>query len=151
MRILPKSVTIAAGLAAAALFAMQLIQPVRTKPRSDPQLSFEAAAHPSPEVALSLRRACGDCHSNQTKWPWYSYVSPVSWFIVQDVRDGRAHLNFSEWNRPREEEEVPEPGELCEALKDGKMPPRSYALLHSADRLTQSEVAAICALAVAAR
>jgi len=52
-----------------------------------------------PQVAGILDRACADCHSNKTRWPWYSHVAPVSWFVIDHVNHGRSHLNFSEWGR----------------------------------------------------
>ena len=141
-----KTFAVVVGLAVAVLLALQIVQPARTNPPSDPQASFEAVANPPQKVAASLRRACGDCHSNQTRWPWYSRVAPASWLIAQDVREGRAHLNLSAWNQGREpEEEAPQVGELCAQVKAGKMPPRSYTWLHPAARLTSQEVAALCA------
>src|SRR5690242_5828048 len=140
-----KALPVVLGLAVAVLLVLQLVQPERTNPPSDPRASFEAIAKPPHQVSASLRRACGDCHSNQTNWPWYSRVSPVSWFIAGDVREGRAHLNLSAWNQAREEQEAPEIGELCAQVKARKMPPRSYTWLHPATRLSASELAAICA------
>jgi len=140
-----KSVPVVVGLAVAGLLALQVVQPERTNPPSDPRASFEAMAHPPDQVAASLRRACGDCHSNQTRWPWYSRVAPASWLIARDVREGRAHLNLSAWKQSREQEEAPEVGELCAEVKAGKMPPRSYTWLHPATRLARPEVAALCA------
>ena len=92
-------------LAAGALVVMQFFRPERANPSTDASASFEAVAKPSPEVVASLKRACYDCHSNQTVWPWYSNVAPVSWLIANDVKEGRAHLNFSEWTRPGPERE----------------------------------------------
>lgn len=132
------------GVAAGVLIAMQLYQPVRTNPSSDPGASFEAVAKPPQEVASSLKRACNDCHSNQTAWPWYSRVAPVSWLVASDVNRGRAQLNFSEWTRPGPEGEKPDMGEVCEQVKAGKMPLRSYTLLHPDGKLTAHEVAALC-------
>ena len=140
-----KALPIALGLGLAVLLTAQLVQPERTNPPSDPTASFEAIANPPHQVSTSLRRACGDCHSNQTDWPWYSRISPVSWFVANDVHEGRAHLNLSAWKQTREEQEAPEIGELCAEVKTGKMPPRSYLWLHSATRLSGSEVAALCA------
>src|SRR6516162_4122750 len=97
-------------LAAGALVVMQFFRPERTNPLSDPAASFEAVAKPSSEVIASLKRACYDCHSNQTVWPWYSNLAPVSWLIASDVKQGRAHLNFSEWTRPGPEGELPSLG-----------------------------------------
>jgi hypothetical protein len=80
--------------------------------------------------------ACFDCHSNETVWPWYPNVAPVSWPVQRDVDQGREHLNYSEWNRRQEGEEP------AETVRDGSMPPRSYLLTHPA-RLTDPELAAL--------
>src|ERR1700720_2261256 len=55
----------------------------------------------SPDTRASIPRACFDCHSNETTWPWYSHVAPVSWLVQNDVDGGRGHLNFTEWDRPQ--------------------------------------------------
>ena len=86
------------GVLLVTLIVSQFIQPERTNPPADPAASFEAVAKPPREVAAVFGRACGDCHSNQTVWPWYSRISPVSWLVVGDVKEGRAKLNFSQWN-----------------------------------------------------
>ena len=83
-------------------------------------------------------RACFDCHSNETVWPWYSYVAPVSWLVQRDVDEGREELNLSEWNRPQEEAE-----ESAETVREGSMPPRTYLLTHPEARLTDAELAAL--------
>ena len=144
-----KLLPVVGGTVAAVLIGMQFFPPERTNPPSDPTTSFEALAKPSPEAAAGLKRACGDCHSHQTVWPWYSRIAPVSWVIANDVREGRAHLNFSNWNQPAAgaEQEAERPGlqEICEEVQAGKMPPRSYRLLHPQARLSQSEIGAICA------
>jgi hypothetical protein len=67
------------------------------------------------------RRACCDCHSNETIWPWYSSVTPVSWPVVHDVQEGRQKLNFSDWKRGRQ----PSSGEISEVIQEGEMPPSS--------------------------
>jgi hypothetical protein len=88
----------------------------------------------SPETRALAVRACYDCHSNGTKWPWYSHVAPVSWLVQRDVDQGRSALNFSEWNRPQEEA-----GEAAEAVQEGEMPLRAYLLTHPAARLSDAE------------
>lgn len=70
-------------------------------------------------------RACFDCHSNATTWPWYSTIAPVSWLIQRDVEEGRAKLNFSEMDRPQEEAV-----ESAKSVRDGEMPPIYYVLIH---------------------
>jgi hypothetical protein len=123
---------------------MQRFRSAPTNPPSDPSASFETVAKPPQKVASSLKRACYDCHSNQTVWPVYTHIAPVSWLIARDVNLGRAHLNFSEWTRPGPEGEMPNFGEACEQVRAGKMPLRSYLLLHPQAKLTDSEVDALC-------
>ena len=82
-------------------------------------------------------RACFDCHSNETVWPWYSNVAPMSWLVQRDIDGGREELNFSEWNRPQEGQES------AETVRDGSMPPGSYLLTHPDARLTETELAAL--------
>lgn len=82
-------------------------------------------------------RTCFDCHSNETIWPWYSNVAPLSWLVQRDVDEGREHLNYSEWNRRQEGEES------AETVREGSMPPRSYLLTHPNARLSDTELAAL--------
>jgi len=88
----------------------------------------------SPDTRALAKHACFDCHSNGTEWPMYSRVAPVSWLIQHDVFEGRAALNFSEWQRPQEEAT-----EAAEAVLEGEMPPRIYVLIHSHARLSAAE------------
>lgn len=82
-------------------------------------------------------RACFDCHSNETVWPWYSNVAPMSWLVQSDVDEGREELNYSEWSQRQEGEES------AETVRDGSMPPRSYLLTHPEARLTDAELATL--------
>ncbi len=82
-------------------------------------------------------RACFDCHSNETVWPWYSNIAPVSWLVQRDVDEGREGLNFSEWNRSQDGEES------AETVRDASMPPRSYLLTHPEARLSDTQLAAL--------
>ena len=137
---------IAGGVVVLALVVMQLFRPERTNPASDPGASFEAVVQPPQEVTSSLKRACHDCHSNQTAWPWYSNIAPVSWLIASDVNEGRAHLNFSEWTKAGAEGEKPDVEELCSEVREEKMPLPAYTVLHPQAKLSSQEVAALCAL-----
>jgi hypothetical protein len=100
---------------------------------SNPQVTQEPSWD-SAETRALARRACYDCHSNETVWPWYSHIAPLSWLIQQHVDDGRAHLNFSEWGRGEQEAE-----EAAETLREGEMPLPSYLLTHPAARLSAAE------------
>jgi hypothetical protein len=88
----------------------------------------------SPQTRELTVRACYDCHSNETTWPWYSYVAPTSWLIQRDVDQGRREVNYSEWDRPQREAR-----ESAETVQRGTMPPWYYTLLHPAARLSPSE------------
>ena len=88
----------------------------------------------SPQTRALAKRACFDCHSNETTWPWYSYVAPVSWLIYRDVTEGRSRLNFSEWNQNQ-----PAALEASEQVLSGEMPPSIYLPLHPSSRLTTAE------------
>jgi hypothetical protein len=90
----------------------------------------------SEETRALAVTACYDCHSNETIWPWYANVAPVSWMVQRHVDEGRQKLNFSEWGLGEELEEV---SELGESVVEGEMPPAQYVLLHPAARLTMAE------------
>ena len=81
-----------------AAVALQFVnRPDRTNPPEDPSLTFASQQYVPATVSATLERACYDCHSNRTVWPWYSAIAPVSWLVADDVEEGRKHLNFSEW------------------------------------------------------
>jgi hypothetical protein len=90
----------------------------------------------SAQTERMVQQACADCHSNETVWPWYTNVAPVSWLVQKDVIEGRKKLNFSQWGLGGEGEEVEE---LAEVIREGKMPPASYLMLHPDARLSDAE------------
>ncbi len=100
-----------------------------------------ATADISPEVTDILRAACYDCHSNETRYPWYSYVTPLSWFIFDHVRHGRDELNFSEWASMPQRRQKRKLKELIEEVEEGEMPLKSYTPLHSEARLSDEQKA----------
>lgn len=124
-------------LAAAFVFAaLQLFNPAHTNPpvKND----FLTAALPPATVAASLRAACYDCHSNETKWPWYSKIAPVSWLIASDVNEGRQHLNFSDW--PTEPDRAAKKlDRMNEVVDYREMPPKKYTLIHTDARFTEAQ------------
>jgi hypothetical protein len=100
---------------------------------SNPHVAAEPPWN-APETRALAERACFDCHSNQTRWPWYSNVAPLSWLVQADVHEGRRDLNFSEWTRGYEEAQ-----ESGQTVRNHEMPPRSYLLLHPQARLSAAE------------
>ena len=104
------------------------------------------AAEPAwdtPATRELARRACFDCHSNETRWPWYSNIAPLSWLIQRDVEEGRHELNWSEWDLDSEGDES------AETVIEGSMPPGTYAILHPEARLSDQEIDALVAGLVA--
>ena len=93
----------------------------------------------SPEVKAILKRACYDCHSHETIWPWYSQVAPASWLLAWDVAEGREELNFSTWNRYTQKKRDKIIKEIGEEVQEGEMPPWFYLPLHPDARLSDSD------------
>jgi hypothetical protein len=104
---------------------------------SNPAVTKEPAWN-SPDTRELFRRACFDCHSNQTGWRMYSYVAPVSWLVARDVNEGRSHLNFSEWDKPQRHAK-----DVTEQVKSGEMPLWFYVPLHPSAKLSDSEKQAL--------
>lgn len=92
----------------------------------------------SPRTEELARRACWDCHSNETKWPWYSNLAPISWRIQRHVEDGRKALNFSDF-QPGNEKVAEHAGEAAETVEKGEMPLNDYLLAHPEARLSAAE------------
>jgi hypothetical protein len=123
---------------------IQLFQPTKTNPTTDPARTIQAAFSMQPTVTSALARACNDCHTNQTSWPWYSPVAPISWLVASDVNRGRKALNFSDWkslNADKQQEMLPE---ICKEVSEREMPTEEYILMHPRAKLTSNEVKAIC-------
>jgi Haem-binding domain len=115
--------------------------------RSNPPVTAELTA--SNEILATFRRACYDCHSNETIWPWYSRVAPVSWLVAADTWEGREHLNFSTWNHLPPEKQQKLRKEIWKSVDEGEMPPWVYLLNHAEAKLDQSDRAVIQAWTLA--
>ncbi len=128
------------------LLLLQFAQPKRTNPSVDRARSLQANVAVPATVTPILERSCGDCHSNQTVWPWYSHVAPLSWLVVDDVNEGRRHLNFSDWLAQESPEEAAEHLALtCQLVQEGGMPPLTYRMLHKNASLSADDVTTLCA------
>ncbi|HWE50336.1 MAG TPA: heme-binding domain-containing protein [Bryobacteraceae bacterium] len=92
----------------------------------------------SPQTKDLFHRACFDCHSNETTWPWYSNVAPVSWLLQRDVNGGRSHLNFTEWDKQQRHAK-----DVANEVRGGDMPPWFYLPMHPAARLSDAEKQAL--------
>ena len=133
------------AIALAAVFVvLQFIRPARTNPPVDESRMIQAHTHVTPEVAAILDRSCNDCHSNQTRWPWYSNVAPVSWFVVDHVNVGRKEMNFSDWAQYDARQQAGLLKEMCHEAQIGAMPLNSYLRLHHDAKLSTEDVKTLC-------
>ena len=126
--------------------AAQFVRPARANPPTDVSRTIGAQVGTAGGLVAVLDRACGDCHSNATVWPWYTQVAPVSWLMAYGVREGRKAVNFSEWAAYPPERQRELLLASCEDVSKGKMP-GSYTLLHPEMKLSAQDVETICAAA----
>jgi hypothetical protein len=135
-----KRILILAVVAAAIAF---FIHPFGTvKAANSPRPLFVSAQFEAP-IANVMQRACANCHSEQTAWPWYSYVPPASWMVEKDVRDGRDHFNMSRWDDYSGEKRIEILSEISVMVRNKQMPLPRYTLLHAEAKLNDADVSLI--------
>lgn len=127
-----RRIALRTGLGAIALFV--LIQLIPFGRAHDNPPVTKQPAWDSARTQVLFSRACADCHSNETTWPWYSNVAPVSWLVTNDVDGGRGTFNVSEWDRPQDDV-----GDVAEVIQSGEMPPFYYTWMHSSAKLSSAE------------
>lgn len=110
--------------------AMQLVP--YGKNHANPQVVREPAWD-SPATRNLAKQACFDCHSNETVWPWYSRIAPISWLVYHDVAEGREEMNFSDWQGGAGKAENPQ--KVAKEVESGGMPPIQYRINHPEARL----------------
>ena len=124
--------------------AIQLVRPARTNPPTNPAATLMAMTHAPASVQSVLERSCRDCHSNDTHWPWYSNVAPVSWLVIDDVNHGRRHFNYSDWTQ-YDQDKIPQLlKDICEQTRKGEMPLSIYLWMHADARLNDQDVSTLC-------
>jgi hypothetical protein len=122
---------------------LQFMGPARTNPPVNQGETLHAKVAIPGEVRTVLDRACWNCHSRETRWPWYSYIAPVSWSVIGHVNEGREHLDFTSWQH------TPEEGadlldSVCRQVKRGEMPLREYTWMHWSAKLSKEDVTRLC-------
>ncbi len=106
--------------------------------RTNPPVSQEINA-PAPVIEV-LQQSCYDCHSNETVWPWYSYIAPVSWLVARDVNVAREELNFTTWDQYSDKEKSEFREEIWEEVEEGEMPLSIYTSMHPDARVTDQNM-----------
>ena len=117
-----------------AFLAIQFVPVARENPAERSDLAAPDA------VKTILKKSCYDCHSNETVWPWYSYVAPVSWLVAHDVKEAREHLNFSSWGRYAREERNDYKKRVIEEVEGGDMPLWYYVWMHPSAKLGEQDL-----------
>ena len=125
--------------------AAQLVRPGRANPLIDASRTIQARVGTASALSPVLDRACGQCHSNATVWPWYTNIAPVSWLMAYGVKQGRKAVNYSEWAAYPPERQQALLVASCQDASSGKMPGSPYTLLYPETRLSPQDVETICA------
>jgi hypothetical protein len=127
--------------------AAQLIRPNRANPPTDERRTIQTQLGTASAMPAILDRACGDCHSNSTVWPWYTEVAPVSWLMAYGVKEGRRAVNFSEWAAYPAERQRQLLVASCRDVSVGTMPGSAWIRLHPEARLSAQDIETICVAA----
>lgn len=118
---------------------IQVIRPDRTNPPVNPANDYTQSMTVPADVKSIIDRACRDCHTNETRWPWYSNIAPVSWLLADDVHEGRRHMNLSEWGTYKLSRKISRLSNIDTQLSDGSMPLPNYVRMHPEAVLTQAD------------
>ena len=134
-----KKILIATGVAAVVAVGGSLIHPFGTLGTPAGNRAIFREAQIDPETLAMFQRACQNCHSQQTEWPWYSHVAPMSWLIARDVQQARLHMNLSSWQDYSTDDRLRLLSEIGSVVRNRQMPLPRYLLLHPEARLTDAE------------
>lgn len=124
--------------------AIQFFRPDFTNPTVNQAETMEASMQIPENVEAILTTSCKDCHSNETKYPWYSYVQPSAWFLADHIEEGRRELNLSVWNTYEVRRKKRKLSEICEQAESREMPLPSYLYIHWDAKLSDEQIKILC-------
>jgi hypothetical protein len=127
--------------------ALQFYRPEKNQAQGNHTALFITQTNPSPEVKLILQESCYDCHSNNTEYPWYNNVAPFSYWLSNHIKDGKKHLNFSNWGNYDDKKKDHKLEEVVEMIEAGEMPLNEYTWTHETAKLTEEQQNAVIAWA----
>lgn len=122
----------------AVFILIQFIRPAKNDSKNETNAISTVMEIPV-EVNKMIQTSCADCHSNSTKYPWYNEIAPASWYLAQHVKEGKEHLNFSEWTTYNKDQKEHLLKDLKEVLNEREMPLKSYLLIHKDAKLTENQ------------
>jgi hypothetical protein len=134
-----KKLLVATGVAAVVAVGGSMIHPFGAPGAAGSSQTILREAQIDPETLGILQRACQNCHSEQTVWPWYSRVAPVSWLLARDVQQARSHMNLSQWQDYSTDDRLRLLSSMGSAVRNREMPVPRYLMLHPEARLTDAE------------
>lgn len=134
-----KIVKIIALILLVAFIAIQFFPTQRNESDSVPNSDFLLVNNSSKEISSILKESCYDCHSNNTKYPWYNKIQPAAWLLEDHIKEGKKELNFNEWNDLSDRRKNSKLKSIINQIKDDEMPPSSYTLIHRNAILDKSE------------
>ena len=126
------------------LLGIQFMRPERTNPPVVRAETLEATTEVPENVQAILKRSCKDCHSNQTDFPWYSNIAPISWSVVDHIRVGREELNFSKWATYSAKKKERQLKKICREVESEEMPHYQYLWVHWDAELSKNDVQVLC-------
>jgi hypothetical protein len=132
------------GLTLLVLILIQFFRPEKNLGDIDTPDDFIQMSRVPDTLARIFLNSCYDCHSNNTKYPWYASIAPASWYLNKHIVEGKAHLNFSSWGIIDKAKKISLLDNICEECSDGAMPLKSYLLIHHHAALSPQEIGAIC-------
>jgi hypothetical protein len=122
----------------AAFILIQFVRPEKNDSKNEMKAMSTVMEIPV-EVTKIIETSCADCHSNSTKYPWYSEIAPASWYLAQHVKEGKENLNFSEWTAYNKDQQAHILNDIKEVLNEREMPLKSYLLIHKDAKLTENQ------------
>lgn len=122
------------------LVLIQFYRPAKNIATETPKTDFLAVTNPTNSTAKLIKDACYDCHSNNTKYPWYNNIAPVSWVIAHHVDEGKEHLNYSEWSTFSVKKKNHKLEEMIEMIEEREMPLESYLPMHPEAKLSNEQI-----------
>lgn len=145
MKFKAKKILKVAAVVVVVLFVLiQFVRPDQKNPQTNPADTLEASVQVPDDVKTILSRSCADCHSNETHLPWYSQISPVSWYLKNHIDEGRRELNFGEFNTYSPRKKAKKLEEICEQVMENEMPLPSYLWIHRDAGLSEADRSRLC-------
>jgi hypothetical protein len=121
------------------LVIIQFFRIDKTNPEVIQENDFITISNPPEDIAAIIKTSCYDCHSNETRYPWYTNISPIAWWVKHHINEGREELNFSEWGTFKEKRQKHKLEECIELIEENEMPLKSYLITHGDAKLSEDE------------